>query len=125
MSENVQEYEAGRVKLEPLKVKDLPKFMRTLAPIYPYFEKNQIVEAFLAHMETFIEAVALGSGRSREWLDEQTPDVLADLMYEVIEVNFVFFTERILPRILPRIVAGNKALEHLARMIRTAGGENG
>lgn len=120
MSENVQTYEAGDATLQPLKVKDLPKFMRTLAPIYPYFEKGQVMEAFLSHMEAFIDAVALGSGKKREWLGEQTPDVLTDLMYQVIEVNFGFFTDRI----LPRIAAGTKEINRLAEMCKT-GGANG
>ena len=77
MSEETVEYH--KTRLEPIKVKDLPRFTRALLPIYPYFDKGQLVEGFLAQADAFIEAVAIGSGKERAWLDEQSVDVLTDL----------------------------------------------
>jgi hypothetical protein len=44
-----------------------------------------------------IEATAIGAGVERAWLEDQTPDVLAELAAKVLEVNTGFFVQRVLP----------------------------
>ncbi len=51
----------------------------------------------MRNIEAVIEATAIGAGVDRAWLEDQTPDVLAELAAKVLEVNTDFFVRRVLP----------------------------
>lgn len=102
--------------IEPIKVRDLPRFLRAVEPIAADLAAGDIAGALIRHAEALIEATAIGAGVDRAWLEEQTPDVLADLAARVLEVNGDFFVSRVLPQVMA-------AAERLARI--ASGGTSG
>jgi hypothetical protein len=68
----------------------------------------------MRHADAVIEATAIGAGCERVWLEDQTPDVLAELAAKVLEVNADFFVRRVLPVMT--------AADRLAQSAQTASG---
>ena len=103
------------IKITPVTVAYLPEFMRHVEPIIAVVvvtdEVDQICKAILQNIDHVIEAVIIGAGVEREWLQEQTPDVLVELASKVIEVNADFFGQRI----MPKITEANQGLSALSR----------
>jgi len=85
------------VCIEPIKVRDLPRFLRAVEPIAAELAAGDIAGALMRHADAVIEATAIGAGCERAWLEDQTPDVLAELAARVLEVNADFFVRRVLP----------------------------
>jgi len=83
--------------IAPVKVRDLPRFLQAIEPVAAELAGGDIAGALMRHADAVIEATAIGAGVERAWLDEQTPDVLADLAARVLEVNADFFVRRVLP----------------------------
>lgn len=83
--------------MQPVKVKDLPRFLAAIEPIARELAEGDILAALAKHAGHLIEATAIGAGVERAWLDEQTPDVLVELAAKVIDVNADFFVRRVLP----------------------------
>ncbi|WP_062196542.1 DUF6631 family protein [Caldimonas taiwanensis] len=102
--------------IEPIKVRDLPRFLRAVEPIAADLAAGDIAGALIRHAEALIEATAIGAGVDRAWLEDQTPDVLADLVARVLEVNGDFFVRRVLPQV-------TAAAERLSRI--ASGGTSG
>ncbi len=98
--------------MQPVKVKDLPRFLAAIEPIARELAEGDILAALAKHAGHLIEATAIGAGVERAWLDEQTPDVLVELSAKVIEVNADFFVQKVLPAMqaaagtLARIASG-------------------
>lgn len=105
--------------IQPIKVRDLPRFLKAIEPIAAELAAGDIVGAFMRHADAVIEATAIGAGVERAWLEEQTPDVLVDLAARVLEANADFFVRAVLPRI-------QAAADRIAATVQTAsGGTNG
>ena len=85
--------------IEPIKVRDLPRFLRAVEPIAADLAAGDIAGALMRHADAVIEATAIGAKVDRAWLEQQTPDVLVDLASKVLEVNADFFVRQVLPRI--------------------------
>ncbi|MDY0274800.1 MAG: hypothetical protein RBR42_05080 [Desulfomicrobium sp.] len=86
-------------EIRPVKVKDLPRFLKACEPIADAFMAGDIKAAIMQHADNVIEATAIGAGIEREWLGEQELDVLVELTAKVIEVNIDFFVQTLLPKI--------------------------
>jgi hypothetical protein len=83
--------------ITPIKVRDLPRFLKVIEPIAAELAVGDISGALIRHTDAVIEATAIGAGVDRAWLEDQTPDVLAELAAKVLEVNAGFFVQRVLP----------------------------
>lgn len=112
----MSDFDPRGICVEPIKVRDLPRFLRAVEPIAADLAAGDIAGALIRHAETLIEATAIGASVERAWLEEQTPDVLADLAARVLEVNGDFFVRRVLPQV-------TAAAERLARI--ASGGTSG
>lgn len=100
----------------PVRVGDLPAFLRAIEPIVREIAAGDLVGALMRNADAVIEATAIGARVERAWLQEQSPDVLIDLAGRVLEANGDFFVRRVLPAI-------NQAAERLSRI--ASGGTNG
>ena len=106
-------------EISPIKVRDLPRFLKAIEPIAAELATGDIASALMRHADAVIEAAAIGAGVDRAWLEEQTPDVLAELAARVLEVNADFFVRRVLPTV-------TAAADRLAQSVQAAsGGMNG
>jgi hypothetical protein len=85
------------VAVAPIKVRDLPRFLRAIEPIAAELQAGDIAGALMRNIDAVIEATVIGACVERAWLEEQTPDVLATLAARVLEVNADFFVRRVLP----------------------------
>lgn len=112
----MSDFDPHGICVEPIKVRDLPRFLRAVEPIAADLAAGDIAGALIRHAEALIEATAIGASVERAWLEEQTPDVLADLAARVLEVNGDFFVRRVLPQV-------TAAAERLARI--ASGGTSG
>jgi hypothetical protein len=101
--------------ITPIKVRDLPRFLKAIEPIAADLATGDLAGALMRHADAVIEATAIGAGVERAWLEEQTPDVLAELAAKVIEVNADFFVRRVLPTV-------TAAADRLAQSAQTASG---
>lgn len=112
----MSDFDPRGICVEPIKVRDLPRFLRAVEPIAADLAAGDIAGALIRHAEALIEATAIGASVERAWLEEQTPDVLADLAARVLEVNGDFFVRRVLPQV-------TAAAERLSRI--ASGGTSG
>lgn len=87
------------ITVAPIKIKHLSAFVRTIEPIVQAVAEGDILAALGRNADALIEAVCIGAGVERAWLEEREVDVLVELAAEVIEVNADFFVQRILPKI--------------------------
>ncbi|MGE4442123.1 MAG: hypothetical protein AB7D27_11645 [Desulfomicrobium sp.] len=86
-------------KIGPVKVKHLPAFLTACEPVATACMAGDFAKAIVENADNVIQAVALGAGIDREWLDDQGADVLVELAAKVVEVNIDFFVRTLLPKI--------------------------
>lgn len=103
------------IAIAPVKVRDMPAFLAAIEPVAAELASGDIAGAIMRRAESIIAATAIGAGIDRAWLDEQTPDVLAQLAAAVLEVNADFFVRRVLPAI-------QASAERLTQSVQTASG---
>lgn len=106
------------IKLTPVKVRDLPRLLAAIEPVARELAAGDVLAALMRQADAVITATAIGAGVERAWLEEQTPDVLADLAARVLEANADFFVHRVMPII-------TRAADNLARVASEAGGTSG
>ena len=86
--------------IKPLKVGQLPAFLRAISPVMQQLTAAEI--DWLALMgergDDLLSAVAIAVGKPRAWVDELAADEAILLAAKVIEVNADFFTRTVLPR---------------------------
>ena len=79
------------------KVKHLPIVLKYFVPILKDIHEKGDTEPFSVilseHIENIINAIVELGIAEREWLEDQPPSVLLDIIKEIIEVNADFFTE--------------------------------
>lgn len=89
--------QAKTLSIAPVKVKDLPAFLKTVEPIARELADGDILAALVRHADEMIAATAIGAGVPRAELEEAAPDVLVALATRVMEVNADFFVRQVLP----------------------------
>ena len=86
--------------IKPLKVGQLPSFLRAISPVMQQITAAEI--DWLALMgergDDLLAAIAIAVGKPRTWVDELAADEAILLAAKVIEVNADFFTRTVLPR---------------------------
>lgn len=93
--------------LRPLKVGQLPAFVRAIAPALQQLSAAELdwLALFGTHGEALLAAVAIAAGKPPVWVDELSADDAILLAAKVIEVNAHFFASRVAPR-LDGLLAG-------------------
>jgi hypothetical protein len=87
--------------LSPLKVGQLPAFLRAISPAIQSLTGDAIdwLALFGAHGEDLLSAIAIAVGKPQAWVDDLAADEALVLAAKVIEVNADFFTRTVLPRL--------------------------
>lgn len=92
------------VTVSPIRVKELPQLMRVAKPFEADLNrkiegKADIIRMLAAHPDSLIEAVAICCRKPIEWVDALELDEFVQVALAVIEVNFDFFIQKVLPAV--------------------------
>lgn len=89
------------IVLKPLKVGQLPAFLRVISPVMTHLSAGAInwLELFGERGEDLLAAIAIAVGKPRDWVDDLAADDAILLAAKVIEVNADFFTRTVLPKL--------------------------
>jgi hypothetical protein len=87
--------------IQPLKVGQLPAFLRTISPVMRKLTSPEIdwLLLFGERGNDLLTAIAIAIGKPRAWVDELAADEAILLAAKVIEVNADFFTRTVIPRL--------------------------
>jgi hypothetical protein len=85
----------------PLKVGQLPAFLRAISPVMQQLSSSEINWLVLLgeHGEALLSAIAIATGKPRTWVDALAADEAVLLAATLIEVNADFFTRTVLPQV--------------------------
>lgn len=98
---------AGEVlTLKPLRIGQLPAFVRTISPVITSVSTPPIdwLQLLGDHGDAVLAALAIALDRPRAWVEQLEAGDALWLISQVIEVNADFFTRQVLPqldRLLP------------------------
>lgn len=97
--------------IKPLKVGQLPGFLRAISPVMQQISSTEIdwLALFGERGDDLLSAIAIAVGKPRVWVDELAADEAILLAAKVIEVNADFFTRTVMPRLDGVLAAGLKA----------------
>ena len=87
--------------VKPLKVGQLPGFLRAISPVMQQMASSEIdwLGLFGERGDDLLSAIAIAVGKPRAWVDELAADEAILLAAKVIEVNADFFTRTVMPRL--------------------------
>ncbi len=98
-----------RLAIHPLKVGQLPGFVRAISPVLQPIMGGQGVSGahqgidwltlLGTHGDDVLAAMAIAIGKPRSWVDGLAADEAIRVAAKVIEVNADFFTRTVLPQI--------------------------
>jgi hypothetical protein len=96
--------------IKPLKVGQLPGFLRAISPVMQQISSTEIdwLALFGERGDDLLSAIAIAVGKPRAWVDELAADEAILLAAKVIEVNADFFTRTVMPRLDGVLAAGLK-----------------
>ena len=89
------------VAVKPLKIGQMPAFLRAITPVMQQLGGNGIdwLALFGEHGEDLLTAVSIAIGKPRAWVDALDADEAILVAAKVIEVNADFFTRTVMPRL--------------------------
>ena len=89
------------VAIKPLKIGQMPAFLRAITPVMQQLGGNGIdwLALFGEHGDDLLTAVSIAIGKPRAWVDALDPDEAILVAAKVIEVNADFFTRTVMPRL--------------------------
>jgi hypothetical protein len=97
-------YRDTQLIIAPLKVGQIPKFLRAVRPLLDDINpdvsataESEFLSMIADHGERLIEAASIATGQSIEWLSEGDADEFGVLVKAIIEVNSDFFTRKVVP----------------------------
>ena len=87
--------------VKPLKVGQLPSFLRAISPVMQQMASSEIdwLALFGERGDDLLSAIAIAVAKPRAWVDELAADEAILLAAKVIEVNADFFTRTVMPRL--------------------------
>ena len=87
--------------IKPLKVGQMPAFLRAISPIMQHLTRAEIDWLTLLgeHGDDLLSAIAIAVSKPRPWVDDLAADEAILLAAKVIEVNADFFTRTVLPKL--------------------------
>jgi hypothetical protein len=89
------------VSVKPLKVGQMPAFLRAITPVMQQIGGDGIdwLALFGERGDDLLAAVAIAIGKPRAWVDDLAADEAILLAAKVIEVNADFFTRTVMPKL--------------------------
>ena len=89
------------IAITPLKVGQLPAFLRVISPVVAQMSAPQIdwLALFGERGEDLLSAIAIAIKKPREWVDDLAADDALLLAAKVMEVNADFFTRTVIPKL--------------------------
>ena len=89
------------VAIKPLKIGQMPAFLRAITPVMQQLGGNGIdwLALFGEHGDDLLTAVSIAVGKPRAWVDALDADEAILVAAKVIEVNADFFTRTVMPRL--------------------------
>ena len=99
------------VSVKPLKVGQMPAFLRAITPVMQQIGGDGIdwLALFGERGDDLLAAVSIAVGKPRAWVDDLAADEAIVLTAKVIEVNADFFTRTVMPR-LDGLIASTSAV---------------
>jgi len=87
--------------IKPLKVGQMPAFLRTISPVMQHLTRTEIdwLTLFGDHGDDLLSAIAIAVNKPRTWVDDLAADEAILLAAKVIEVNADFFTRTVMPKL--------------------------
>jgi len=87
--------------IKPLKVGQMPAFLRAISPIMQHLTRSEIdwLALFGEQGDDLLAAIAIAVAKPRSWVDDLAADEAILLAAKVIEVNADFFTRTVLPKL--------------------------
>lgn len=87
--------------IRPLKVGQLPAFLRAISPVMQQITSTEIdwLALFGERGDDLLSAIAIAIGKPRAWVDELAADEAILLAAKVIEVNADFFNRAVIPKL--------------------------
>jgi len=85
--------------ITPLKVRQIPAFVRAIAPAANLLTSGRIAEAVALHGEGIATSMTVACDESEEFIGELLGDEFLSLVSAVMEVNGDFFARRVVPQI--------------------------
>ena len=87
--------------IKPLKVGQMPAFLRTISPVLQHLSRTEIdwLTLFGERGDDLLSAIAIAVGKPRQWVDDLAADEAILLAAKVIEVNADFFTRTVMPKL--------------------------
>lgn len=98
------------LRIQPLKVGQLPGFLRAITPVMQQISSADIdwLTLFAERGEDLLAAIGIAVGKPRAWVDDLAADEAILLAAKVIEVNADFFTRTVMPRLDGVLATGLK-----------------
>ena len=89
------------VAIKPLKIGQMPAFLRAITPVMQQLGGNGIdwLALFGEHGDDLLTAVSIAIGKPRTWVDALDADEAILVAAKVIEVNADFFIRTVMPRL--------------------------
>ena len=89
------------VSVKPLKVGQMPAFLRAITPVMQQIGGDGIdwLALFGERGDDLLTAMAIAVGKPRAWVDALDADEAILLAAKVIEVNADFFTRTVMPKL--------------------------
>ena len=89
------------VAIKPLKIGQMPAFLRAITPVMQQLGGNGIdwLALFGEHGDDLLTAVSIAIGKPRAWVDALDADEAILVAAKVIEVNADFFTRTVMPKL--------------------------
>ena len=89
------------VAIKPLKVGQMPAFLRAITPVMQQLTSSEIdwLALFGERGDDLLSAIAIAVGKPRVWVDELAADEAILLAAKVIEVNADFFSRTVIPKL--------------------------
>ena len=99
------------VSVKPLKVGQMPAFLRAITPVMQQINGDGIdwLALFGQQGDDLLTAVSIAVGKPRAWVDDLAADEAIVLAAKVIEVNADFFTRTVMPRLDDLFALANTA----------------
>ncbi len=89
------------ISISPLKVGQLPAFLRVISPVMAQLSQPEInwLALFGERGDDLLNAIGIAVRKPREWVDDLAADDALLLAAKVMEVNADFFTRTVIPKL--------------------------
>lgn len=99
-------YRGENLTITALKVGQIPRFLRAAKPVFGALaglangaKELDLVGLVAEHGDALIEAAAVATGKTPDWLGEGGADEFAHLIKAILEVNGDFFAKKVAPQL--------------------------